>query len=799
MWLMSIVPIVTLLVGLHAIPVASPDLGVYRNVGALVRSAIGHSVLTVAWVFYMLLSIGAMRECRSLRTFVISALIGGLLPDGFWLPVTLLWRYPAPGGGIAKLFITLGCIFYLTRCCQTKEDRAMNRHRTRILSIVMAEYLLIVVFFLLLALAFSQAPWGIQLVLMLIQPPLRSLLKRQSWVHARKLSDLSSDVTLNFVDMSASMYQALCIQYARNPEIAALVVIGELFLGVAVARMYSAHTFVVDGNRTLQTAIKIVEGSLSSTLVIEEDETQKEDTLDSDETFVPHPTPVEEITSTHVQEVEIPSSTQRLRRASSDTVTTRSQRSTRQRGAAISENDSQAFKCLPTVIHKVRRAVSDPFTGKFKSHPREAPRRHSTESNTIPLAHESLKPIHRLRRAASSGTTKESVSIRSQHQHRHSIESVTIPYREEVDDGLKFAQRFRRTASSGKVKEPGYGNAHRLHRRMTDMVFDSARSLEALEPSLSPKSIYLLRRTASDTIPENKVEREPAFRDASTGRSRGDARMQNWSRGPSKVYCFTDIRPDVAPSPPSPKHTKPSPARRSSTDLPPLGDLQSTDGFGRSPPLRRPTSVFLTPRTLMKSGSKRLLDLGRSNRGLTYTAGEEISEKNNPTECRRPTQVNIDGMLVVRKDQARILEQTLQLLFSCEVLVVPSSSRFLFLSCWVRRFHYPTQHSLTFLPIDSSIGLLLATLWTLPSARYSILLRGISSEEIVERMLWCLCFSLFELPALVIVCITVFKKYGISTVHLLAFLLEQQCANFQTKLVSCFIALVFSTSAHQGT
>ncbi|KAE9019912.1 hypothetical protein PR001_g12341 [Phytophthora rubi] len=85
----------------------------------------------------------------------------------------------------------------------------------------------------------------------------------------------------------------------------------------------------------------------------------------------------------------------------------------------------------------------------------------------------------------------------------------------------------------------------------------------------------------------------------------------------------------------------------------------------------------------MKSGSKRLLDLGRSNRGLTYTAGEEISEKNNPTECRRPTQVNIDGMLVVRKDQARILEQTLQLLFSCEVLVVPSSSRFLFLSCWV--------------------------------------------------------------------------------------------------------------------
>ncbi|KAE9332528.1 hypothetical protein PF008_g14903 [Phytophthora fragariae] len=111
-------------------------------------------------------------------------------------------------------------------------------------------------------------------------------------------------------------------------------------------------------------------------------------------------------------------------------------------------------------------------------------------------------------------------------------------------------------------------------------------------------------------------------------------------------------------------------------------------------------------------------------------------------------------MLVVRKDQARILEQTLQLLFSCEVLVV-------------------TEFVKVLVPLV--LGLLLATLWTLPSARYSILLR-----------------------ALVIVCVTVFKKYGISTVHLLAFLLEQQCANFQTKLVSCFIALVFSTSAHQG-
>ncbi|KAG6594304.1 uncharacterized protein IUM83_17897 [Phytophthora cinnamomi] len=144
----------------------------------------------------------------------------------------------------------------------------------------------------------------------------------------------------------------------------------------------------------------------------------------------------------------------------------------------------------------------------------------------------------------------------------------------------------------------------------------------------------------------------------------------------------------------------------------------------------------------------------QNNRGLAYTAEGGVCEKNSPTESRKPTQVNIDGMLVVRKDQARILEQTLQLLFSCEVLVV-------------------TEFIKVLVPL--MLGLLLATLWTLPSARYNILLRDVTREVMVERMLWCLCFALFELPALVI-----------------------QYANFQTKLMSCFLALIFSTSVHQG-
>jgi hypothetical protein len=96
-------------------------------------------------------------------------------------------------------------------------------------------------------------------------------------------------------------------------------------------------------------------------------------------------------------------------------------------------------------------------------------------------------------------------------------------------------------------------------------------------------------------------------------------------------------------------------------------------------------------------------------------------------------------------------------------------------------------------------GLLLVTLWNLPSGRYNIILRGLSRGEVVEEMLWCFGFAALEMPALAMTCIVVFKKYGISPLHLLAFLLEQQYANFQTKLTSCFIALIFLTSVHQGS
>ncbi|KAL3660631.1 hypothetical protein V7S43_014386 [Phytophthora oleae] len=712
--LLSLLPTFTLLAGLHAIPLASPVLGSRHNVAASVRSAIFYAVLTVTWVFHMRQTLGMAKYSTRWKTFLLSVVFGGVFPEGIWSIVSLLWKYPAPGGGVAKMFFTLGCIFYLTHCTQPKESGTGNRQRTRNLMIVVTEYLLIVVFFLLLALGFSESPWGIQLALLVIHPPLRSMLKRQSWVHARKLSDLSADVTLNLVDISASIYHTLCIQYARNAALAAIIVIGEFLLGVAIARMYSTHTFIVDGYRTLQTAIKIVEGSLSAALVVEEDNIHIEERADGEPS---QPPSAEQAVNSTTGTIDVPKSSQKLRRASSNADAIQSLRA-----LSIANEGASLMKKVP----------SDPDTDKVTVKHQKPARRHSAVSNATPYG--------------------------------------------DIQPPPKSIQHLDHVSSSDSMPQ-------RLHRRMTTTIGVPARN-ESREPPVSPKSIQPLRRTASDSIPGSRTTREQPIRKPSDKNDNkgiiGEPRLQSWSRDPAKVYCFTDIRPEVAPSPipspPSPKPNRLSQGRRNSIDLPPLGALQPPDGLGRLPTIRRSSSVFLTPRTLMKSGSKRLLDLRRSsgnNPGTAYTRPGEI-----PTnDTRRPTQINIDGMLVVRKDQARILEQTLQLLFSCEVLVV-------------------TEFIKVLVPL--LLGLLFATLWSLPSAHYNIALRNLSKEDMLERVIWCFCFAAFELPALVMVCTAVFKKYGISPLHLLAFLLEQQYANFQTKLSCCFIALILSTSVHEG-
>lgn len=84
---------------------------------------------------------------------------------------------------------------------------------------------------------------------------------------------------------------------------------------------------------------------------------------------------------------------------------------------------------------------------------------------------------------------------------------------------------------------------------------------------------------------------------------------------------------------------------------------------------RRSTSVFLTPRLFQDRGTKRLMDL---NSAPTISAVPTPSgyQSVRPLMATRPSQVRIDGLSVTRKDQARILEQTLQLMFSFEALLV---------------------------------------------------------------------------------------------------------------------------------
>lgn len=141
------------------------------------------------------------------------------------------------------------------------------------------------------------------------------------------------------------------------------------------------------------------------------------------------------------------------------------------------------------------------------------------------------------------------------------------------------------------------------------------------------------------------------------------------------------------------------------------------------------------------------------------------------------TGIMIDQIFVRRRDQARILEQTSQLLFATEVLLF-------------------VEYMEVFMPLlyAGCIG----TLWELPTAKYNILLNRMSRNQVVLEVATSLAYAALELVSFLSVYGFVKKRYGISALYQLAFLLETYWMTLQGKLIGCFITILNSATIHQG-
>ncbi|KAJ0401745.1 hypothetical protein P43SY_003066 [Pythium insidiosum] len=129
------------------------------------------------------------------------------------------------------------------------------------------------------------------------------------------------------------------------------------------------------------------------------------------------------------------------------------------------------------------------------------------------------------------------------------------------------------------------------------------------------------------------------------------------------------------------------------------------------------------------------------------------------------------------QDQARVLEQSLQLLFSCEVLLFAELIEM-------------------FVPLVYAVYIAVA--WQLPNASYSLILMTMSKDEMLATVTSALVFSTLELLSFLGLCWVMQRKYGISVFHLLTFVLEKYWASLYGKLIGCFVTILMSATLHQG-
>jgi hypothetical protein len=111
------------------------------------------------------------------------------------------------------------------------------------------------------------------------------------------------------------------------------------------------------------------------------------------------------------------------------------------------------------------------------------------------------------------------------------------------------------------------------------------------------------------------------------------------------------------------------------------------------------------------------------------------------------TPVVIDDVQVSRRDQARILEQTLQLLFACEVLLFVEYMEVIM----------PVLYALT-----------VGTVWALPNGRYNLITLSMDNHAVVSTVGSSVLYASCELMSLVVLHVAVWQKYGVSAVHLLS-------------------------------
>lgn len=238
------------------------------------------------------------------------------------------------------------------------------------------------------------------------------------------------------------------------------------------------------------------------------------------------------------------------------------------------------------------------------------------------------------------------------------------------------------------------------------------------------------------------------------------------------------------------------PGIRSSTRRQKNGGVRHGATFTQA--LRKSSSVYLAPEkphthvtfTRTKSHVKVAAVNGGSAKPISLLdlhtientfAGERQSESEQLPQQQQPMvqaadcfrrKISIDCITLSHKELARLLTQTLQLLFLSEVLIVCE-----YIGCIM-----PFQYALYSLVVSSA---------ALADRSYT--------GSLQEALATSCVFGLLKATSLLLIVQLVRRKYGLSALHLLAFVLEKYAMGMQGKLIACLLVMARLRNVQLGS
>ncbi|GMF14882.1 unnamed protein product [Phytophthora lilii] len=260
------VPGLLAMILIAAIPLQSPLKGASANAGYFVQSGLAYTVMTLSLLFFVRCALELPKNLYSHRQCILIALITAGGNEVAMYGLSSVWEFPVP----FRDFLGIPTFFILLIATHIKVLGSRLRHyyskMLRYIPLVCAQASTLFIFQG-LAILYSNVPVVAQGVITITFPILRAFLKRMIWTFADCLDDITTDVTLCVVEIFGSLFQNVCVQNARSPEIGALIIIVDFAQALMDVYMYLNHKFVVDGSKAVHTAVKVIEGALYPTVI----------------------------------------------------------------------------------------------------------------------------------------------------------------------------------------------------------------------------------------------------------------------------------------------------------------------------------------------------------------------------------------------------------------------------------------------------------------------------------------------------------------------------------------------------